>query len=360
MEKGEPQKTAISTALAYLFVTIASIFFVNYLLISLSDGRTNRLYLWLVVSVGLALLASCIVYLVIRRELGRMNKTIKDYSDRKDSYHELYVNFNRINRELNNNNLKLQEANKKLEELDNLKNAFLANMSHEIRTPMNSIIGFSNLVCDEDIDPEKRQKFVRIIKSNSQQLLKIVNDVLELSKLETNQFKVEFGFFNLNKLIDDILIYTHELVGLNNKPIIIRFYKGFKDGADLIESDRQHLFQIFVNLIDNAVKFTRAGNIELGYRVRNDQFIECYVSDSGKGISPSMHELIFERFRQEQESTNRRFGGTGLGLPIAKGIVELLGGQISLKSKPGQGSTFYFSIPIGQPQPNNIKIGAGS
>jgi len=346
MEKGDTQRTAVKTALAYLFITIASVFLTNFIILGWADTVQLSLSLRLLISAGLATVASLFIYILFRKELNRMNFIIKDYADKKDSYHELYLNFNRINRELNNNNLQLQDANKKLEELDNLKNAFLANMSHEIRTPMNSIIGFSSLVCDEDLDPGKKKKFVRIIKSNSMQLLKIVNDILDLSKLETGQFKVSLHPFNLNKLIDDVLIYTHELVGVSNKPIIIRFSKGLKDGADIIQSDRDHLYQVFSNIIDNAVKFTKAGNIELGYRAKGEHVIEFYVNDTGKGISENMQSLIFERFRQEQESTNRRFGGTGLGLPISKGIIELLGGEIRVESKPMSGSTFYFTIPL--------------
>ncbi len=345
MEKGDTQKTAVRTALVYLFITIASVFLTNFIILGWGDTVQLNLSLRLLISAGLATLASLFLYIMFRKELVRMNTIIKEFADKKDSYHELYLNFNRINKELNNNNLQLQEANKKLEELDNLKNAFLANMSHEIRTPMNSIIGFSNLVCDEDLDPGKKKKFVRIIKNNSLQLLKIVNDILELSKLETGQFKVTLRPFHLNKLIDDVLIYTHELVGVSNKPIIIRFSKGLKDGADMVSSDHDHLFQVFSNMIDNAVKFTKAGNIELGYRVKGDHVIEFYVNDTGKGIAENMQNLIFERFRQEQESTNRRFGGTGLGLPISKGIIGLLGGEIKVESKPMNGSTFYFTIP---------------
>jgi signal transduction histidine kinase len=346
MRGGETEKSALKTAFVYLLVTIALIFVSNFYIVGWEHisrlGYTFRI----LVSVGLALLATLVVYVVFKKELNRINRTLKEYADRKDSYQELYINFNRINRELNNNNLKLQEANKKLEELDDLKNAFLANMSHEIRTPMNSIIGFSELICIDDVDQEKKKKYVRIIKSNSQQLLKIVNDILDLSKLETNQFKIQKHYFPLNKMIDDVLIYAHELVGVSNKPIIIRFSKGLKEGDDMQFSDRARLYQVFTNLIDNAVKFTRSGNIDLGYNVHDGNTVTFYVKDTGKGISEHMHDHIFERFRQEQESTNRRFGGTGLGLPISRGIVELLGGKLWLQSKPGKGSTFFFSIPL--------------
>jgi signal transduction histidine kinase len=342
----ERKSTALRVAILFFILVIIFLFTSNYVLSGTLRLELNGKGLLIALGLAMAFLTSAIVYFLVRAEFDKKDKMIKEFSERKDSYHELYVNFNKINQELNVNNQKLQVANKKLEDLDNLKNSFLSNMSHEIRTPMNSIIGFSDLICFEDISVDKKRKYLRIIKSNSQQLLKIVNDVLDISKLETNQFKIVNVSFYLNKLIDDCLIYVHEMVGINGKEIIVRFSKGLKDGDDRIVTDRVHLYQVMTNLIDNAVKFTRSGNIDLGYTIKYTGLIEFYVRDTGKGISPSMHDIIFQRFRQEEEATNRIYGGAGLGLPISKGIVGLLGGRIWVESAIGKGSTFFFQIPL--------------
>lgn len=296
--------------------------------------------------VALSFILTILAYIIFKIEFRKLSKIINDFSEEKDNYHELYLNFNKINQELNSNNKKLQEANKRLEELDGLKSAFIANISHEIRTPMNSIIGFSHLLCIGDIEEEKKNRYFRLIRDNSQQLLRIVNNMLDISKLETHQFTTKKAPFRINELIDDILIYVHDKVGISNKPIVVRFSKGFDNSSDLIVSDRTHIYQIFTNLIDNAIKFTKQGNIEFGYKLMApSSALEFYVRDTGKGISKGMQSVVFEQFRQEQNSTSRGYGGIGLGLPIAKGIIELLGGDIRIVSEVDKGSTFYFTIP---------------
>jgi signal transduction histidine kinase len=346
MNNGEGKRPAFRIASLHFVVTLAALLIANYFVLSFLEQQAWNKITTSVFVVASAFATTAIIFLIYRKKMQQMSHVLKEYSERKDSYQELYLNFNKINKELHLNNQKLKDTNIKLEEIDNLKNTFLSNMSHEIRTPMNSIIGFSDLICLDDVELDKKRKYIRIIKSNSKQLLKIVNDILDISKLENNQIRISSIAFDLNKFIDDCLIHVHELTGINNKEIIIRFSKGLKDGEDRIYADRNHLFQVLTNLLDNSVKFTKSGKVDIGYKLsENSRFIEFFVRDTGKGIATDMTEIIFERFRQEQESTTRNYGGTGLGLPIAKGITDLMGGRIWCESTIDVGSTFFVQIP---------------
>lgn len=327
--------TLIFTTINLLFALIAILIsnwlqlqWVNYVLIGSS---------WLIAVISF--------YLSINWTSRRKNKLINELNESRSSYKELYRSFNQINIELRNNNEELKRINKKLADLDELKNSFISNMSHEIRTPLNSIIGFSELISSDFTTHPKYKKYIQIIKLNSNQLIKIINDVLDLSKLETGLLRINKTQIHLNKFIDSMLITAHDLVGINRKNIIVQFQKGLKDGLDIIESDEVRLKQILFNLLENAVKFTKTGKIIFGYSLANNQQIQFFVFDTGKGIPSEKMEIIFESFRQGDESKRRRYNGTGMGLPICKGLVELLGGEIWLESEPENGSTFFFTIP---------------
>jgi signal transduction histidine kinase len=237
----------------------------------------------------------------------------------------------------------LIKARLKAEESDKLKSVFLANMSHEIRTPLNGILGFSDLLINKDIEPDKREEYVKIIKSSSNQLVRIINDILDISKIETGQFHVNVSAISLNTLLDEAFLYLLTMINDNDKDIEGREVKSFEKD-DLIYTDKVRLQQVLLNLISNAVKFTDKGYIEIGYKQKENTIL-FFVKDTGIGIPSNKHRLIFERFRQVEESFTRTYGGTGLGLPISKGIIELMGGKIWLESKAEEGSTFYFTIP---------------
>jgi PAS domain S-box-containing protein len=241
--------------------------------------------------------------------------------------------------------IELQKAKEKAEESDRLKSSFLANMSHEIRTPMNGIIGFSQLLEDDELPKEKRKAFIEVINTSTNQLLTVINDVIDLAKIESGQLTINSVTVNLHQLMTNLLI-THEIERKLKNKFDIQFIinEDFKPEESNIESDFIRLRQIIGNLLSNALKFTNAGTIEFGYKLQND-FLVFYVRDTGKGIAKEKFSIIFERFRQEEESPTRRFGGTGLGLSISKGLVELLGGKMWLESEISMGSCFYFSIP---------------
>ena len=238
----------------------------------------------------------------------------------------------------------LINAKEKAEESDRLKTAFLNNMSHEIRTPMNGILGFSELLDDNELSSEDRTQFIKIIHNNSQHLLSVINDIIDISKIQSNQLTLSNVNFNLNHLFDELLI-TYENEKILNKKTTVKFIveKAFDDNNSIIVSDDIRIRQILYNLLSNALKFTKTGFIKFGYTA-TDGKLQFFVQDSGKGIAKKKQSLIFERFRQEEDTYTREFGGTGLGLSISKGLVELLGGDMWLVSDEGIGTTFYFTI----------------
>ncbi len=235
----------------------------------------------------------------------------------------------------------LMAAKEKAEESDRLKTAFLNNMSHEIRTPMNAISGFADLLKDEDLTIEERHKYVDIINSNSDQLLGIVNDVLEISRLDSGRIPLHLSQFSLNDLIEDI--YQSFRPEIERRNLDFSYYCDCQKMNSMVESDKEKIRQIIIGFISNALKFTDKGSITFGY-VCSSEEIKFYVTDTGVGIPEKEHTRIFDRFYQVVQSEGKYRGGTGLGLSIAQGIAKLLKGTISVKSKSGEGSTFFLSI----------------
>jgi len=240
---------------------------------------------------------------------------------------------------------KLKESKIKAEESDRLKSAFLANMSHEIRTPMNGMIGFADLLRDPNLSQAKRTEYIEIINRNGGVLLGLIDDIINLSKIESNQFSIREDDCNINELCEEIYAFYSNIKLFNNKNIELIFVKPQEILNPIIVTDPMRLRQILINLIGNAFKFTEKGFIEYGYNITSNKIVQFYVRDSGIGVPLEMQELIFQRFRQLDESPTRKFGGTGLGLAISKGIVELLGGKIWLESIELEGSVFNFTIP---------------
>ncbi len=237
----------------------------------------------------------------------------------------------------------LRIAKEKAEESDRLKSAFLANMSHEIRTPLNSIIGFSELLTDPDFDKEQQGDFIQSIIENGRNLLTILSDIMDISKVESGSVTVNRHPVEVNHLISDIV--REFAFKAKEKRIDFRVDTANANQQIAINSDGSKLRQILINLTSNALKFTHQGYIEIGYRLIENQ-IQFHVKDSGIGISKQYFEQIFERFRQIESAHTRKYGGNGLGLAISKSFVELLGGKIWVESIVNQGSTFYFTTPL--------------
>jgi PAS domain S-box-containing protein len=257
----------------------------------------------------------------------------------------------------------LKRAKEKAEEADHLKSAFLANMSHEIRTPMNAILGFSNLLNNPAITKEQQEEYIEIINSRGNQLLQVINDIIDLSKIDSNQLSIEKEEFNLNHFLEEIYSgFQQTLKEENKKEIELKLEKGEDDENSLVRSDKTRLEQILSYLLNNAVKYTEEGMIKFGYDIvqgSEGKQLQFFIRDTGVGIPEAKQDVIFERFRQSDDSKTREYGGTGLGLSISKGLVEMMGGTIWLDSVPSEGTTFYFTLPyktsqeITKSQPQN-------
>lgn len=238
---------------------------------------------------------------------------------------------------------KLIEAKERANESDRLKSAFLANMSHEIRTPMNGIIGFSKMLSNGELKEDTRNLYTKIIIESSIQLLNIVNDILDISMIESNTIKLNINNVDINEIVNELF----ESYNIQNpdKSIEFKLIKSLNDKESTILTDKSRLNQILSNLLNNAFKFTSEGKISFGYEII-DNNLQFFVQDTGIGISKDQQEKIFERFRQADMDYTRKYGGTGLGLSISKKLTELLGGHIWVESEENMGSKFFFTIPF--------------
>jgi len=237
------------------------------------------------------------------------------------------------------------KAKDKAIEADRLKSLFLANMSHEIRTPMNAIIGFTNMLREDNLTVEERHNFIDVIQSNGNSLMNLIDSIVDFSKLESDQMSVSLGEFNFNPLLDTVFNYAQKIL-LSEEKSHIKLIKtvGNEDGVRVV-SDRLRLNQVMNHLISNAIKFTDKGEIEIGYKV-SDNVFKIFVRDTGIGIPHNKINSIFERFTKVNSNKNRLYGGTGIGLTISRGLMKLLGGTVLVESELGKGSTFWIEIPL--------------
>jgi PAS domain S-box-containing protein len=236
----------------------------------------------------------------------------------------------------------LKKAKEKAEESDRLKSAFLANMSHEIRTPMNGILGFAELLKRPNLSEDEQDKFISIIQKSGQRMLGIINDIVDISKIESGLMQINFSEVNVNTQIQ--FVYDFFKNDINEKNIQFTYQLGLSDEHATIITDKEKLYAVLINLVKNAVKYTQFGAIEVGYDKRNEKLV-FYVKDTGMGIPLDRQSAIFERFVQADIEDIHAMEGAGLGLSIAMAYVEMLGGEIWLTSQVGRGSVFYFSIP---------------
>ena len=233
-------------------------------------------------------------------------------------------------------------AKEKAEESDRLKSSFLANMSHEIRTPLNSILGFSDLLTEPDLDTESRKEFAELITLSGDNLLSIINDVLDISKIEAGQILLTESNITAQNLINNIRKeYSFKAI---SKGIEFKLAQDIPDQKIIFRSDEMRIKQVLINFVGNAIKFTDKGYLEIGVKLENAS-IQFHVKDTGIGIAKEFHAKVFDRFRQVEDEHTRKYGGNGLGLAITKNLAELLGGKIWFESKPQKGSTFYFALP---------------
>lgn len=277
--------------------------------------------------------------------------TITDITERKKMEAELIV------------------AKENAEESDRLKTAFLQNISHEIRTPLNSIVGFSRIIADTELSAETFENYATIIENSSIHLMSIIDDIIQIATIESGQEKIQDKELNINALCS--LMYDRFITNAQIQNISLLYNTALNEDEAYTISDDFKLTQVLNNLIRNALKFTKHGFVSFGCQVVGST-LKFSVEDTGIGIASEMHEKIFKRFQQVENTATRNFGGSGLGLAISKSNVELLGGRIWVESEIGKGSKFYFTIPykptrVVKPEiislehsindlPNNLKI----
>ncbi len=271
------------------------------------------------------------------KELIAKNEQISDDSSSLKQDHEVFV-----------------RSKNEAESGNNLKASFLANISHEIRTPLNSVVGFSNLLLANDLSRETREDYIKHINYNSEKLLQIIGDIIDLSRLESSQIELTYEETSVIEVINEVVEETRQSIKRNEKPIILTVKNHFEDSSDLIFSDKMWLRRVLNHLMDNAVKFTLEGSVELSYGKENENVLFS-IKDTGIGINKENLGRIFEEFRQEIDGHHRPFEGLGVGLTLAKEVLERMGGKIFVKSEKGMGSEFSFTIPYRPAGSNKFK-----
>ncbi len=239
-----------------------------------------------------------------------------------------------------------EREKRKADESNRLKSSFLANISHEIRTPMNSILGFSELLRDEQLQPDAKQHYIEIIRKNGTHLLELINDMIDLARIESGQFTISEKPFSLEGLMSELYDLYRPQIQERITSFRLAMPPLSEGGPGMVIADDLRIRQVLTNLIGNAVKFTHFGVIEFGCRVTESGRLLFHVSDTGIGIDKEHVIQIFQQFKQADDSHTRQYGGAGLGLSISKKLVNLLGGDIWLESTPGKGTTFFFDIPF--------------
>lgn len=281
-----------------------------------------------------------------REELLAANKRLGESYDKIGRQNlELEEHRSNLKDLVKSRTYELEKAKIKAEESEHLKMSFLSNMSHEIRTPMNAIVGFASLLTDEELSKGDKYDYIRQVNTNSESLLVLIDDILDLSKIEANQLRIENTVFEVNNFIRQIFVNWEHLKEKHNFPVKFKFETTISDKDILLKSDQQRVRQVLNNLLDNAFKFTGMGDVVLSC-TRSKSEVMFSVSDTGIGISEVDKKYIFSRFRKGVESNKKLYRGAGLGLTISHKLTELIGGRLWVESTVGVGARFFLSLPI--------------
>ncbi|MFL9829963.1 ATP-binding protein [Flavobacterium sp. ST-87] len=314
------------------------------------ENTINILYAIIIVFIVYLFVSVFYTQKLIYRPLYMVRKALQNESKaaiaelKKSSGEFSYIG--NLFEENNNQKQALIKAKIKAEEGDLLKASFLANLSHEIRTPMNAINGFTELILNTDIDKKERIEYLNVIQKNGQNLVSIIDDLIEMSKIDSNQVSPNFSEINLESCIVE-LYKTLKVTIPKTKTIKFKLIKSSVPAENNIITDEIKLKQVIINLLTNAIKYTDEGFVKFKYEIDEEQnLIHFTIQDSGSGIEEDHHKHVFDRFKRVENDKSIQVGGLGLGLSISKAYIEILGGTISFESKMGEGSTFYFSIPL--------------
>jgi len=275
-----------------------------------------------------------------------LQKAYEELYEQKEKLEELNDKLKKNVEQTNKINKELEISKKRAEESDRLKSAFLANMSHEIRTPMNGILGFTSLLKNLNISPQERLTYLDIIDKSGNRLINIINNLIDISKIESGQMTVSKADCNITKEMKEL--YAFFKLECRQKRLELIYSNNFSDEPLIVNTDQDKFTAIVTNLIKNAIKYTKEGSIEFGFNIKHDN-IEFFVKDTGIGIPEKRHKAIFERFIQADIEDRQAYEGAGLGLAISMAYVKMLGGELRVDSFEGKGSTFYFTIPYTAP-----------
>lgn len=266
---------------------------------------------------------------------------VPQFRDNEKEPYQVFTTFTDIT-QLKLTELELKKAKVKAEESDRLKSVFLANMSHEIRTPMNGILGFADLLREPGLSEEEQKMYIEVINSSGNRMLDIIKDLIDISQIESGQTEIKKENTDISKLLKELKVFF--TLEAEEKGVVLKDNIQLPTEEYFIETDKTKLAQVITNLLKNALKFTRKNDfIEIGCNAQDKLNLFFYIKDSGAGIRKDIQDKIFERFRQGDQADKHE--GVGLGLAISKAYVEMLGGRIGLESEPGQGSTFFFTLP---------------
>ncbi len=239
------------------------------------------------------------------------------------------------------------QLKKKDEELRNIRRAFLSKIGHEFRTPMNSIIGFSNILAQNNLTTDQKEIYLEYINSSSEDLLKLIENMIDLAMLESGQMELSMAACSVNALLNELYAhFNREKHVLEKHSVALLMSKSVEENDLVIETDPLRLKQVLSILISNGLKFTDKGVVEFGYKVNEQNQLYFFVKDSGNGVSEDLQNVIFNSFQKENNNSENQNSGVGIGLAIAKEVIKLMGGDIGFKPNPKRGSLFYFTLPI--------------
>jgi signal transduction histidine kinase len=311
------------------------------------DMIRRTIGLMAIVTLTLIVIAISMYYSrIMKKANDRLTAEVKE---RKRTEQELISIKENLEERVTMRTRELEDAKIKAEESDKLKTAFIANMSHEIRTPLNAITGFSGLLLRNDISPEKRREYNDHIVKNNKILINMIEDIIDTSRIESGSLQLHPAKIHVRHFLSQLKEPLIESMAKRNKPFIEIVQDDNDNMNESIMADPVRLQQVLWHILDNAVKFTNSGSIHFGARENHHQ-MEFYVADTGIGIPEEYKEVVFEKFRQLDESSRRKYGGTGLGLYFARKITEIMGGRLWFEARKGGGTVFYLSLPVGNLQ----------